>query len=128
MGSREKGNRRERQARELLEKKGYLVETPNSTRFQREDFFGLFDIIAIEPEEKIRLIQVKSNVATDINEFQTEVCNKMPTEHTVCEYWVCHDSAGWRVIQIANSGRETVVDERSQNGNMGDGILEYLSS
>lgn len=54
-----KGNRIEAEARKLLKDEGYLVDRKNYSRWESNDFFGLFDILAIG--ERTRLIQIKSN-------------------------------------------------------------------
>lgn len=125
--SKRKGKRRERQAREILESLGYYVETPNATQFQREDFFGLFDIIAIHPERKPLLIQVKSNRAADINDFTEKSDKRIPEEYFNIEFWVCHDGEGWRVLEVSEGEYEVTYDERDKSCNMGDGVKSYKS-
>lgn len=127
MGSKEKGNRRERQARKILEAAGYDVITPNSTKFQREDFFDLFDIIAINPGEKPLFIQVKSNKARKINEFEQKVQETVPWEYVNVQFWVCYDRQGWRIIGITEGGeRNEILDERNKKGKMGETVKNYL--
>jgi hypothetical protein len=62
VNTRNKGRRNELKAKELLERLGYAVAlTPMPQKFNKEqDFFGLFDIIAIGPGG-VRLVQVKTN-------------------------------------------------------------------
>ena len=55
-----KGKRNERKTKKYLEARGYLVEAVRNTKFHHGDFFGLFDIIAMN-EHHIRMVQVKSN-------------------------------------------------------------------
>jgi len=126
--SKNKGKRREREARSVLESVGYEVETPNATKFQREDFFNLFDIIAIHPKQKPRLIQVKSNVARGINGFASEVDEKIPTQYFRVQYWVCYDRKGWRVINVKSGEKENVYDGREENGNMLDNLERHIST
>lgn len=126
--SKKKGKRREREARSALESTGYSVETPNATKFQREDFFNLFDIIAIHPDRKPMLIQVKSNVARGINKFASEVNKKIPEEYFCVQYWICHDRKGWRVITVESGEKETVYDGRTKKGDMLDNLEGYVSS
>lgn len=59
VNKRDKGRRIELEARKELEAEGYLVDKKNSSRWQSDDFFGLFDLLAIGKE--IRLIQIKSD-------------------------------------------------------------------
>ncbi len=56
----QKGNRRELQARKMLEKDGYLVDKKPRTKYHSPDLFGMFDLIAIKRAQTI-LVQVKSN-------------------------------------------------------------------
>ena len=49
----------EKKAIEILKKQGYLVEKYPKVKFQRQDFLGLFDIMAIKPDH-IRFIQVSA--------------------------------------------------------------------
>jgi hypothetical protein len=62
INTRAKGRRNELRAKKLLEEAGYEVEiTKGSQKFNKSvDFFGLWDLIAINPKT-IRFIQVKSN-------------------------------------------------------------------
>lgn len=126
--SKNKGKRREREARSALESVGYAVETPNATKYQREDFFNLFDIIAIHQDRKPMLIQVKSNVARGINDFALEVNKKIPSQYFRVQYWVCYDRKGWRIINVESGQTEEVYDGRSQKGNMLDNLEQYVSS
>ena len=56
----QKGNRRELEARKMLEEQGYLVDKKPRTKYQSPDLFGMFDLIAIKGSECL-LVQVKSN-------------------------------------------------------------------
>lgn len=132
--SKSKGDRRERQAKEILEAVGYTVETPNSTPYPQPygvDFFGVFDFMAFKDGEKPLFGQVKSNVARNIRSF-SDNCNEMqvPFDNVDVEFWVCHDddgsgNGGWRIIKISENGHETVFDERDLDVNMGEGAKEF---
>lgn len=130
--SKKKGDRRERQAREILEAAGYTVETPNATPYPQGygvDFFGLFDLMAFKEGEPPLFIQVKSNGARGIRSF-SEKCKDMdvPFEFVNVEFWVCYDGDGWRRINIDSEGYENVYDERDESGiNMGEGLEEDLT-
>jgi Holliday junction resolvase-like predicted endonuclease len=56
----QKGNRRELEARKMLEEQGYLVDKKPRTKWHSPDLFGMFDLLAIKGDECL-LIQVKSN-------------------------------------------------------------------
>lgn len=60
VNKRNKGSRIELEARKLLEGTGYLVDKKNASRWQSDDFYGLFDLLAIKSND-VRLIQIKSN-------------------------------------------------------------------
>lgn len=130
--SKAKGDRRERQAREILEAAGYAVETPNATPYPQEhgvDFFGVFDIMAFKPGEKPLFVQVKSNRASGIRSF-SERCveHNIPFDYVDVEFWICHDGDGWRIAEISEDGYEYVVDERDQGGTMGEQAEQYKSA
>lgn len=91
-----KGRRIELLARKELEKDGYLVEKKNASRWQSNDFWGLFDIIAIHPIQNItRLIQIKSNrshfytACKEIAEWGKNKCLN-------CEVWLKENRKPWR--------------------------------
>jgi len=121
-----KGDRRERQCREILEACGYRVETPNYTRYGNTDFYNAFDLIAMHPEEKVKLVQVKSNTAKGVQEFADKVQDFVNFRCCSVEYWICHDNEGWRVLDIlpdnlkGNRSYETAVDGRDSDKNMGE--------
>ena len=58
---RAKGVRIELEAKKMLIEEGYLVEKKNTSRWQSDDFYGLFDLLAIG--QGVRLIQVKSHIS-----------------------------------------------------------------
>lgn len=111
----QKGDRRERQAREVLSVAGYSVESPNSTQYHQDvvDFFELFDFMAIKQGRKILFGQVKSNTARGIRSFPEKCVEKgVPFEHAKVEFWVCHDNEGWRIFEIDPQDSTKVYDER----------------
>jgi Holliday junction resolvase len=116
--SKAKGDRRERQAQKILESAGYNVEKPNSTPYQQTkvDFFELFDIMAVRPNDPVLLIQVKSNAARGINDFHERCIEQgIPFENVEIEFWVCHDGEGWRFFDIDKDGKNKVYDERDSD-------------
>lgn len=126
--SKAKGDKRELEARHILEAAGYAVETPNYTRFQNTDYFNLFDMMAFHPSRKPLFVQVKSNQATGINQFVKDCAEIVPHEHVVVQFWVCIDKEGWRIIEIELDGYTTVYDEREDSMNMGEGATEYMAA
>lgn len=119
-----KGDRRERQAREILENAGWTVESPNSTPYPQGygvDFFGLFDFMAFKEGEKPLFGQVKSNRPGGITSFHEDCLEKQfPFDFCEVEFWTCYDGEGWRIDEVTREGYETVVDERDEDCNMGE--------
>lgn len=71
VNTRAKGNRIERKAVESLELQGYLVYRVrgSSNRFnQKNDIFGLFDLLCCKPNET-KLVQVKSSQKPNLKPF-----------------------------------------------------------
>ena len=122
-----KGARREREAVNLYKQAGWAVYRPSVVRFGENDVFGLFDLIAVDKGRKPRFVQVKSNRAAGIEHWCHEVNALMPSEWTVSEFVVCHDREGWRLLQPVGEGYQTVYDGRDSDGDMGEGLAEWLS-
>lgn len=130
--SKKKGDRRERQAREILEEAGYTVETPNSTPYPQGygvDFFGLFDFMAFRDGDKPLFGQVKSNGFRGIRSFPDDCVDKnVPFDYVDVEYWTCYDGDGWRIAEVTPEGHTEVYDERDATVNMGEGAIQYKSN
>lgn len=122
MDTKSKGGRRERQARELLQEKGYRVEKAVRSQFNDNDFFNLFDLIAVKPDEKIKFIQVKSNgTGGELNNTMEEAGSLLPLEHCTVEFWIMYDYKGWRVLRMRDEWTE-VLDERGSDSNIGEEV------
>ena len=80
-------NKTEKKAYEILTKQGYLVEKPIRVKYQREDFFNLWDFIAVN-EKEIRFIQVSEKYLSErTKEYQANFYNfPLPLKITK-EYW-----------------------------------------
>jgi Holliday junction resolvase len=103
MNKHSKGKRREREAQLKLEAEGYLTERKPSTRWASDDFWELFDIIAIQPKTgEVRLVQVKSN-KTDIYRARYGITDWVKSTGMVCpcEIWLKEDRKDW-VIEWVN--------------------------
>jgi len=91
-----KGNRYEKEARDLLIEEGYLVDRKNWSRYASKDFFTLFDILAIG--KHTRLIQVKTN-ASDFYKARKEI-GMWLSENTIkgisFEVWLREPRKAWR--------------------------------
>lgn len=99
---RQKGRRNEIKTRNALEAVGFdVILAPNPTKYSKQnDFFGLFDAIAISKNE-VKLIQVKSNQTAKpyereaIQEFECpESCSK--------ELWIWKDRVKQPIIKKLN--------------------------
>lgn len=123
--SRDKGNRRERQAVAIYERAGFDVERATAGGFQSPDYFDLFDFMAAKPDAPIHFVQVKSNVAAGIETWAAEAAAFARPGVTV-EMVVCHDREGWRLLTPVADGTVTPVDEREQECAMGDGLAKWL--
>lgn len=127
-----KGDRRERQARDILTDAGWSVESPNSTPYPQPhgvDFFGVFDFMAFR-DGQILFGQVKSNGARGITTFLDDclaVDVPINADNVTVEFWTCYDNEGWRIDNITEDGYETVVDEREKSGKMGEHARKYNS-
>ena len=92
---RKKGKYFEKKCRDQLKADGYLVDFKPNTRFCSNDFFYLFDVLAIK-ENEVRLIQVKSNLShfytarKEIREWRIK--NNIKVQ---CEVWLAKDKL-WR--------------------------------
>lgn len=131
MSSRKKGQRREKQVRDVYKRAGFAVESPNYTRYGNSDFYNLFDLMAVKPGCKPRFVQVKSNKAEGITWWMDSVRAWFPREHLSFDFVVVFDGEGMRLSKPREGTEPSdyahVVDEREADGNMGDGLLAYLS-
>lgn len=103
INKRNKGRRIEKLAKDLLRKDGYLVETKNASRYQSDDFWGMFDILAVMPETgKLRMIQIKSN-ASDFYKARKEIAYWVMENQVTgfsCEIWLKENRKDWRYETI----------------------------
>ena len=120
-----KGTRRERQAVELLQKTGYATYRPATVMYGENDVFGLFDVMAIAPDLPTRAIQVKSNRASGVIGWMhhTQLFRRIGFK---TEFWVCHDTKGWRVFQAAESPYCVPYDGRERDDAMGAPLVQWL--
>ena len=124
--TREKGNRRERQAAEIYESAGYEVERSYDQRFGRTDFFGHFDLMAVR-RDGLRFVQVKSNEVQGIADVNRWARQWAPPG-ALFDFLVCYDREGWRLIRCWPDGdtHSTAVDERELGCDMGEGVTAWL--
>ena len=97
----QKGNRRELEARKLLEAQGWLVDRKNRSKWASPDLFGMFDLVAVKGGEML-LVQVKSN-KSDFYKSRKEIREWRAvygiTLH--CEIWLKENNKDW-VTEVIN--------------------------
>lgn len=121
-----KGTRRERQAADLYKQAGYAVYRPATVQFGENDIFGLFDLLAVSPcDPRVHAVQVKSNRASGVRAWcrHTSLWRSLGW---LTRYLVPVDGEGWRLIEAGDGGHTTVFDGRECDGNMGEGLVEFL--
>lgn len=132
--SRDKGKRVELAAVDIYKRAGYDVERATGGGYQSPDFFDLYDLICAESDASgqrptVRFVQVKSNGARGIEDWVSAAAVHAASD-VQPEYAVKYDREGWRVLQPIEIDGEwrhvEVVDERESDGNMGDGVVDYL--
>jgi hypothetical protein len=97
INTRSKGQRNELRAKKILELAGYEVEKTVGSRFGSKDFWGLFDLLAINATQ-LRMIQVKTNYCRP--EYK-EAIKEFPCPPTIIkEVWVFKDRVSEPIITI----------------------------
>lgn len=137
-----KGKRNERETAEVYEAAGYRTFRPQESQYGETDIYGLFDILAVPPagaNAKVRLVQVKSNVASGIESWADDAMAYYSASVHV-EFVVRYDGHGgphptprrFRLIEPIQDGMtrlEVAVDEREDAVPAdGVGLQEYLES
>jgi len=104
MSSRGKGNASELKCQKFLEAEGFLVQRAGYRRFQQNDFFNLFDVMAIKPGITL-FVQVKTNAKPGRKVFQdiADFMQKYPQFDA--EIWIWCEKrrtgrTGWRKFQF----------------------------
>lgn len=126
--SKQKGDKRERQAKQILDDCNFRVEKRWNRRYGSNDYFSLFDLMASKDGE-FRFIQVKSNSTSGALKEIEQKAMFLPwhSDEFQVEVWVCYDREGWRVQRLTNDGWNVVIDERDTDDNMGDNVQQYFS-
>lgn len=98
MQPRAKGNRNRRKCINELESQGWAVEVVEKTsRFVKvKDLFGLWDLIAIQPN-RTKLVQVKTNKKPKLDDFK-EFAKKY--SQFECEIWIYRDYKSHVIIVL----------------------------
>lgn len=140
-----KGKRRESEASKIYEQAGYETYRPQESKWGETDMFGLFDMIAVPGTDDnnkrvlrenapVRFVQVKSNRASGIEAWCTEVAERFRGP-CVADFVVCHDREGWRLLsptlkrnEDGTVAHETLIDERELDCEMGSVLVNYLEN
>lgn len=137
----EKGRKNERRAQDLYEEAGYRAWSPQRSRWNDTDIYGLFDVLAVpvETDGPVVLAQVKTNGYAGIREF-CRAAAEYESESVRVDFLTRHDgepgphtaSPYWRLARPTcdgSGGYETVVDERKDGTPAeGAGVVDYLKS
>jgi len=95
----------EKKAINLLKKQGYKVEKYPKVKYQRQDFLGLFDIMAIKPDH-IRFIQVSAiKFSQRSKEFKQKWFEIKLPECCQKEYWFWEKRLRQFLIDISAPGQ-----------------------
>lgn len=114
VNTRKKGNRIERKAETRLKEKGFETSRMPHTRYGDSDHFNLYDIIALKPENPVRLIQVKTNSKPNMKQLKKDSKEIAPFKNVRVEAWTWYDYQGW-VIDIFKPETDewkTIEDQR----------------
>jgi Holliday junction resolvase len=100
VNTRQKGNRLEREAEEILHEKGFNTARMPHTRYGDSDFFNMYDIIAMKPGAPLKMVQVKANQASGVTELKNQSINEAPFKHAEIELWQKFDYQGWKIRRL----------------------------
>lgn len=126
MSKRSKGDKNEREAKNILKQAGWTAHKKTNNKWDSGDIFGLIDLLAVKKGEKPLYIQVKTNRTAGAMKELSEA-PFMETEHMDIQLWVRHDRDGWRIKRIGEDGWEQPLDEREQSCNIGEKVVELYS-
>jgi len=111
MNSLRKGLRNEKKAMALLENIGFKVVKAKITRWGGNDFFGLFDLIAVKKNSPTLFIQVKTNqtrgVKKELEKFALENLNPF----NATGLFVYYDRKGWKFHWFCEEARTLIQCE-----------------
>jgi len=99
-----KGDNAVLRAQRELEFRGYMVEKVKKVRWSPQDFFSLFDLIAIKPTH-VRFIQVSNSPMYDRPVAYKRKLKEFPLiDNTSKEYWYLAD--GYWKVKFISDGQE----------------------
>lgn len=98
MNTHAKGYRREYQAKLLLMADGWLVDRKNAVRRGSNDFFFLFDLVAVRGNECM-FVQVKSSRSASLPAVRSILKWKKETGVSLpCQVWYKENHKEWVVL------------------------------
>lgn len=127
MSKRSKGDRRERECKNLLKDAGWTVHKKVNNQYDSGDIFTLFDLIAVKKGEKPLYIQVKANNTQGALKELSEA-SFINREHMDVQVWVAHDRTGWRIKKLGEDGWKQPVDERDKDCSYGEKAVELYQN
>lgn len=90
-----KGRRNEKRAGDKLKELGYRVQRTYRTPYGDNDFFNIFDIIAIS-DDHILWVQVKSNRCPKKDKENIKAFKLPPNNKK--QVWIWKDYKGWEIV------------------------------
>jgi|APHM01.1.fsa_nt_gi hypothetical protein len=124
--NRHKGDKNERECKNLLKEAGWTVHKKTNNKYDNGDIFGLIDVIATKKDKKPLYIQVKTNTTAGAMKKLSEA-QFMNKKHMNIQVWVRHDRKGWRIKKLGEEGWKQPLDERENNSNIGREVVELYS-
>jgi len=127
MSKRSKGDKNERECKNLLKNAGWTVHKKTNNRYDSGDIWTVFDVIAAKNGEKPLYIQVKTNTTAGAMKELSEA-KFLNREHMDIQVWIRHDREGWRIKKLGEDGWTQPLDEREQDSNIGEEVVELYQS
>lgn len=126
--SHEKGQRNENEAKSIL-KRVYGAGVEKVDCFTNHDPFGYVDLIAMQPGEPIKFVQVKTNrfTAADRRKYSGHLTRHLPSEHAELEVWVRVDREGWELYERVEGGFEQYLSLPCDRRDAGEQYREAVT-
>jgi len=126
MSKRSKGDKNERECKNLLKNAGWTVHKKTNNRYDSGDIWTVFDVIAAKNGEKPLYIQVKTNRTSGALK-EIKDADYINSEYMNIQLWVRHDREGWRIKKLGEDGWKQPLDEREKDCRIGEEVVELYS-
>jgi Holliday junction resolvase len=126
MSKRSKGDRYERECKNVLKEAGWKVYKKTNNKWDSGDIWECFDVLAAKKGEKPLFIQVKSNRSAGALKQLSEA-SFLNREHMDIQVWLRHDRQGWRIKKLGEDGWIQPLDEREKDCRIGEKVVELYS-